>query len=375
MARTRCGRAAVLEAFGEPLQVREYPLPEPEPGAILVAIELATVCGSDLHIWKGELGSTYTVPMPLIIGHEAVGRVVALGAGSERDSVGVQLALGDRVVWANEPCRHCETCTVEGELTLCPNRQLIGLRDCSVPPHFRGAFAEYAYITPGSGRLRVPDEVKSAWASAGSCALRTVIDTVQSAGRIDFMDSAVVQGAGPLGLFTTALLSLQSPRHLIVVGAPEQRLALAREWGATHTISIEEHPDPQERRELIKGIVGGAGPSIAFEVSGAAGAAAEGIEMLRPHGRYVITGTVGGPVQPIDVARVTTRGLRIHGSMSGEIDAYHKALRFLAEHRERFDWDLMLGRRYGLHQIGEALESMRGMKEIKPIVDPAIRAS
>lgn len=369
---TSMGRAAVLEEFGATMAIKEYPVPEPAPGALVVAIDVATVCGSDLHIWEGELGATYTIPMPLIIGHEMVGRVVAVGAGAELDSAGTPLALGDRVIWANEPCRHCYTCTVERELTLCVNRRMAGLIDCSVAPHFHGAFAEYGYISPGSGRLRVPDEVDSTWASAGSCALRTVINTVEAAGRVDFLDSVVIQGAGPLGLFTTALMSLHSPRHLIVVGAPDERLELAREWGATHTVSIEEQNDPGARREMIHGITGRGGPSVAIEVSGARGAAAEGVDMMGPNGRYVISGTVGGARQEIDVARVTTRGLHITGSMSGDIDAYYKALEFLARHRDRFDWDRMLGQRYGLHQVNDALDAMRRMEQIKPIVDPAL---
>src|SRR3984957_4938887 len=274
---TVTGRPAVLESFGAAFEVREFPVPTPAPGAIVVAIDVATVCGSDLHIWEGQLGGTYTVPMPLIIGHEMVGRVVSLGQGAERDSVGQTLSQGDRVIWANEPCRHCYTCTVERELTLCPNRRLAGLLDCNVAPHFYGAFAEYGYISPGAGRLRVPDDVQSPWAPAGSGALRTVINTVEAAGRVDFLDSVVVQGAGPLGLFTTALLSLHSPRHLIVVGAPPERLELAREWGATHTVSIERYREAAERREAIHTITGRGGPSVAIEVSGANGAAAEGI--------------------------------------------------------------------------------------------------
>lgn len=366
------GRAAVLESFGAAMEVREFPRPEPAPGAIVVEVEVATVCGSDLHIWKGELGATYTVPMPLIIGHEAVGRIVALGAGAERDSVGRDLALGDRVIWANEPCHHCHTCTVDKQLTLCPNRQLVGLQDCSRPPHFFGAFAQYAYIAPGAGRLRVPEEVQSTWASAGSCALRTVVNTVEAAGRIDYLDSVVVQGAGPLGLFTTALASLHGPRHLVVVGAPDERLEVATAWGATATISVERHPDPGERLQLVREIVGDLGPSVAFEVSGAPGAAAEGIEMLRPYGRYVISGTVGGPRQQVDVSRVTTRGLRVRGSMSGDADAYYKALEFLAAHRDRFDWDLMIGDRFGLGQVTDALESMARLEQIKPVIDPSL---
>lgn len=372
---TVTGRAAVLHAHSEPTTVREYPLPEPEPGAILARVEVATLCGSDVHIWEGNLGATYTVPMPLILGHEVVGVIAALGAGADRDAVGEPLAIGDRIVWGNEPCRRCYTCTVERQLTLCPNRKLIALQDCDRSPHFVGAFAEYAYVSPGQGRLRVPDQVRSEWASAGSCALRTVINTVETAGRVDYLDSVVVQGAGPLGLFATAILATHGPRHLIVVGAPDDRLRLAREWGATHTVSIEEHPDAAQRREVILGITGRGGPSVALELSGARGAASEGVEMLRPHGRYVISGTVGGGRQELDVSRITTRGLSVLGSMSGDIDAYFKALEFLSVHRDRFDWDRLFGpTRYGLHNVTEALESMRRMAEIKPVFDPAVTA-
>jgi D-arabinose 1-dehydrogenase-like Zn-dependent alcohol dehydrogenase len=316
------GKAAVLEELGRPMKLRDYPVPTAAPGAIVVEIDVATICGSDLHIFHGELGGTYMLPLPLILGHEMVGRIVDIGLGAELDSIGNELAVGDRLVWANEPCRHCPTCTVEGELSLCPNRRLVSLTDCSVSPHFVGAFAQYGYIAPGQGRLRVPDEVESPWASAGSCALRTVVNTVEAAGRIDFTDSVLIQGSGPLGLFATALLSKLSPRHLVVLGAPAERLAVASRWGATHTVSIEDLPDPADRLAAVKEIVGDLGPSVAFELSGARGAPAEGLGMLRPHGRYVISGTVGGEPQALDVSRITTRGLRITGSMSGDIDSY-----------------------------------------------------
>jgi L-iditol 2-dehydrogenase len=370
--KSRTGWAAVLDQLGEPMGLREYPVPEAAPGAIVVEIDVATVCGSDLHVWKGELGGTYSLPLPLILGHEMVGRIVDIGAGAERDSIGNELALGDRLVWANEPCRHCYTCTVEGELSLCPNRRIVSLTDCSVAPHFVGAFAQYGYIAPAQGRLRVPDEVESTWASAGSCALRTVVNTVEAAGRIDFTDSVVIQGSGPLGLFATALLSRLGPRHLVVVGAPDDRLQVAREWGATHTVSIEEAPDPGDRLQAIHEILGGLGANVVFELSGARGAASEGIEMLRPHGRYLISGTVGGGPQPLDISRITTRGLRVSGSMSGDIDAYAKAMEFLARHRDRFDWNLMIGKRYGLHEVGDAISAMRALEEIKPVIDPGL---
>lgn len=364
--------AAVLERFNEPLALREFEIPVAAPGAIVVEIDVATVCGSDLHVWANHLGPTYTLPLPMVAGHEMVGAIVALGSGSDVDSLGNLLRVGDRVVWANEGCQRCYVCTIEREPRLCPSRKFVGLTSSVQPPHFTGAFAEYGYIFPGQQRLRVDDAVRSEWASAGSCALRSVINTVEAAGGIDFLDSVVVQGSGPLGLFATAIVATFNPKHLVVVGAPSERLRLAEAWGATHTVSIEEHPSGEARREVIGSITGLGGPSVVLEVSGAPGAVAEGVAMLRANGRYVLSGTIGGGPQPIDMSRVTTRGLHLRGSMSGDIDSYYKAMEFLLRFRGRFDWDLMLGNRYGLHQVADALESMRDLHEIKPVIDPKL---
>ncbi|GAC1345731.1 MAG: hypothetical protein NVSMB29_20040 [Candidatus Dormibacteria bacterium] len=91
------GFAAVLERFSEPLVLRDFELPTPEPGALLTRINTATICGSDLHIWANELGSTYTLPLPVVLGHEMVGEITALGAGAEAGSIRQRLRVGERV--------------------------------------------------------------------------------------------------------------------------------------------------------------------------------------------------------------------------------------------------------------------------------------
>src|ERR1700677_4420981 len=113
-------RAAVLAKYHEPFEVRELPLPSPEPGAILVKNECATVCGSDVHIWEGGLeGAAIPIPPPLILGHETVGRIVEFGDGPRTDSAGAPLAIGDRVVWTHESCGHCDMCSVHGHPEMC----------------------------------------------------------------------------------------------------------------------------------------------------------------------------------------------------------------------------------------------------------------
>jgi L-iditol 2-dehydrogenase len=366
------GRAAVLTEYNADFEIREYPVPEPEPGGLVVKIEVSTVCGSDVHAWEGMLEGVLPVQLPLILGHEMVGRVVSIGSGAELDSVGEPLAVGDRVIWAHPPCRHCYECTITREPTLCPNRRIGLLEDCSVAPHFTGTFAEYGYIRAESGRIRVPDPIEDRWASAGSCALRTVVNAVEKAGRFDYLDSVVVQGAGPVGLFATAIFATHSPKHLIVIGDPDDRLELAREWGATHTVSVATHPDAAARREAVLSITGTRGATVMLEASGARGAFAEGVEMLAPQARYVCVGTIGGGTQEVNVPRLTTRQLQLVGSMGAEIDGYWKAMQFLDKHRDRFDWDRMLGNEYPLTGLKDAILASRNMSEIKPVIVPAL---
>ncbi|GAA5147080.1 zinc-binding dehydrogenase [Microbacterium pseudoresistens] len=361
------GRAAVMSSFGADFEIRAFPQPVAEPGGLVVEIEAATVCGSDLHAWKGEL--SLPIDPPLILGHEMTGRIIEIGDGAEIDSVGQPLQVGDRVVWAHLPCGHCHECTVEHQPVLCGNRYIAYLTDCSVAPHFTGSFAEYGVVRPGAGRVRVPDAVESTWASAGSCALRTVIRAMEIAGPIDRDDTVVVQGAGPLGLFATALLSLHDPRRLVVVGAPEDRLALAREWGATDTVSVERGQEPQERIDEVLRITG-RGASVAFELAGFPGVVGEGVQMMARNGRYVVMGTLGGPPQPINASTIATRGITVRGSMSGDIGDYHRAMLALERYRDRFDWSRMLGNEYPLERLSEAMTTMQRMEEIKPVIRP-----
>jgi L-iditol 2-dehydrogenase len=116
---TDVARAAVLTEFGKPLEIRKFPILGPEPGGLVVAVEAATVCGTDVHNWQGH---TSSLKPPVVPGHEGVGRIVAFGDHAEADSRGTPLALGDRVVWGTRtaasamPARCCRTrrCVLTG---------------------------------------------------------------------------------------------------------------------------------------------------------------------------------------------------------------------------------------------------------------------
>jgi L-iditol 2-dehydrogenase len=369
---TKTGLASVVREYREPLEIVEYPVPRPEPGALVVRVDATTMCGSDVHAWEGAYVGVLPAQTPLILGHEVVGVVEAIGSGAELDSLGRPVTIGDRVVWAHEPCGHCYQCTIDREPTLCPNRRLGMFESSDRPPHFSGTFAQYSYVWPKSGRLLVPDDVKSEWASAASCALRTVVNGVEAAGVIDYRHHVVVQGAGPVGLFAAAIAATHSPAQLIVIGGPQSRLNVAQAYGADHVVNIDDHRDAADRLALIHELTDGRGADVVFECTGAPGAVGEGVEMIASAGRYVLIGSVGGPPQGILAGRLVTRQITMKGSFGGEIDSYYKALEFMRRHRTRFDFDLVLGERYGLGDVTDALQKMQRYEDIKPVIVPSM---
>jgi D-arabinose 1-dehydrogenase-like Zn-dependent alcohol dehydrogenase len=362
--------AAVMASYGSELEIREVRVPRPEPGALVVEVDISTVCGSDVHTWQGAVSPNLPIRPPLVLGHEIVGRVAAIGSGGGRDSVGTPVAVGDRIVWEHEACGKCEMCTVEREPTLCPHRRVGMFRNADEFPYLAGGFAQYSYVWPRAGRIRVPDSVSSEAAAAGSCALRTVVNAFQRLGPIDHTSRVLVQGSGPLGLFAVAMAAWHRPKKLVVVGAPDDRLKVALDWGADAVVSVQEVPDPADRKALVEQLTDG-GPDVLLEMSGAPGAFAEGVMTAARNARYVVVGTLGGPAQEVMVSRIVGRGLRIIGCLGADIGSYHRALQFLAAADRELDWTAMFsGRRHGLAGSTDALRSLQGMAEIKPVIDP-----
>jgi D-arabinose 1-dehydrogenase-like Zn-dependent alcohol dehydrogenase len=138
------GRVAAFYGAGKLMEMQEYPVPEPEPGAMVVKMRLANVCGSDLHQWRGEFDvEKFGRPYPQILGHEMTGSVHQLGEGVTRDTAGQPLAVGDRVIWRYfYPCGSCRAC-LKRVSRACPYARLYLTSSCDVAPHFYGAFGDY----------------------------------------------------------------------------------------------------------------------------------------------------------------------------------------------------------------------------------------
>ena len=373
MTLPKTSRAAVVAVYGEPIQIREAPVPredELERGALLVRVDVASICGSDVHQWDGMTQALAPASLPIILGHEMMGTVVAFGPGPREDSIGQPLAEGDRLLWTHVYCGQCHECRVQHTPTLCRRKKQYMRTNCERFPYLVGGFAQYCYVFPASGRVRIPDGVPDGVASAASCALRTVIHAFDRIGRIQPHQRVVIQGAGPLGLFATAVARDAGVRDLFVVGAPERRLALARRWGAQDVVSVDELPTAEARLARVRELTAGTGADVVLELSGAPYAFAEGLDFLRPGGRYAVVGQLGGPLTPVQAALIVRKQATILGVQSADIGQFWKALDFVRRTEDRYDFEAMLTTRYPLAQINEAIQNMRAFREIKPLVLP-----
>jgi len=295
-----------------------------------------------------------------------VGRIVAAGAGVERDSAGQPLRNGDRIVWAHTSCGACYFCTIAQEPTLCQFSRRYMYESMASYPYLLGGFAEYAYVLPDAGRIRVPDSIDSELASLSSCALRSVMNAFEALSGVSTSDVLVVQGAGPLGLLATAVAKVSGARRVITIGAPDARLDIASTFGADEVLSIERI-SAEERLERVRAVTGGRGADIVMEFTGHPQAFNEGLDLIRRGGRYVVVGQLGSGTTTFRPSLIVTKQLRILGSISGRAKSYWKALEFIAAHRE-IPFELMVSNRYPLDEINRALERMKNFEEIKPVI-------
>jgi threonine dehydrogenase-like Zn-dependent dehydrogenase len=346
------GKAAVFHGPGKPFELRELPIPEMEPDAVLIRVSLANVCGSDLHFWRGD------APLKLpadgwIFGHEMTGRVAKLGARVKTDSLGRRLAEGDRVAYAYfYPCGRCPAC-----LNKEPAACLMKVGRPAGPsefPYFHGAFAEYYYLRPGGAIFKVPDALGDELVSPVNCALSQVIFGLHRAG-FRFGDTLVIQGAGGLGVQAAAVAKDMGASVVIVIDQIAGRLELARAFGADHTINLKDVPERKERVNLVRTWTGGAGADVACDFVGFPQVIPEGIEMLRQGGTYLEIGTISrGAKVDLEPAQLVWGAKRIVGVIMYDPWVIPRALDFLVRNRTRWPFDRLLSHTYPLEKINEA---------------------
>src|SRR5678816_1995960 len=264
-------RAAVVEKFREPLQIREVPVPSPGPGQALVQIIATGVCHTDLHAADGDWPVKPTPPF--IPGHEGAGVVVALGPGV------THLKEGDRVgiAWLHSACGHCEFC-VSGWETLCHAQQNSGYS-------VNGSFAQFA-LAQAAFLCRIPDQLSFVEAAPILCA---GVTTYKGLKETDARPGewVVISGVGGLGHVAIQYAKAMG-LHVAAVDLGPEKMALARKLGAEIAVDAKTQDPAAEIQKQIggaQGVLVTAVSTIAFK---------QAIGMLRRGGTCVLNGLPPG---------------------------------------------------------------------------------
>lgn len=305
-----------MTAPGE-LAIREFPLPELGPEDGLLRPELAGICGTDCKIFSGSIPA----PLPLILGHEIVGVVVAAGRGmAER----LQIGAGDRVVVETSvPCWSCRECW-SGEYRFCARRRAYGINTpTSDPPGIWGALAERMYLAPGSIVHRVPDGMSATRALVATL-LANGVEWLARLGGLRAGDTVAIQGCGPQGLAAVAIARQVAARRVVVTGLMRDaaRLALARRLGADLVLQA----DVQDVREAVLDLTGGRGADVVLDVTGAPDSPALSTRLVRTRGTVVLAGLTGGRGSELMLDDVVNRQVRLQGAFVKGDAAFRSAL-------------------------------------------------
>lgn len=353
------GKIAVMTSPGE-LEYQSYEVPDPEPGAIVAKILRSNVCGSELHIWRGE----HPVLKRAALGHEMLGEVWKLGQGVTSDFSGAPLREGDRIAATYfQACRHCGPCQ-HGQFNLCENAYQFWTSPPERAPHFTATFATHYYIHANQYVYKVPENVPDAVAAGANCALSQVYYGLEQAG-LASGETVIIQGAGGLGLYATAVAKDKGARVIVIDGVPS-RLDEAQRFGADELIDFGHYPTIEARVARVKELTANAGGDVVLEVAGVTGAFAEGLQLARAGGRYVGIGIVSvGKQTSFDPGWLTRRGITIYPTIRYQPWYLGKALAFLSRTIDRFPYASMMDRQFTLEHVKDALDKSASREVIR----------
>jgi threonine dehydrogenase-like Zn-dependent dehydrogenase len=347
-------RQVILREFNRPLDLYEVEVGDPGPGELIVRVDFAGVCGSDLHTWKGE----FSRALPITLGHEGVGTVVSAGSGVKTDHAGIRVRAGDRVYWCPLlPCNQCHYCSVEHDVTNCENAKIYGTAG---QPNWN-SYADFVKLPSGLAFYRIPDDTPSQAIIALGCALPTILQAFDRLGPIRPGSSLVVQGCGPVGLAAVLVAKSLGAGFIVVVDRIASRLAMARTLGATDSLLASPAQESSERREKILTLIGGRGADIAIEATGAISAFSEGISLLAPGGRYLLVGLWAGlETAQIDPHHILRKNLRVIGSAYAAFQHYQRAIEIVQRHSRELPLAQIVT---GLFRLGDVLNAFEAMEQ------------
>jgi alcohol dehydrogenase len=364
--KTETAMAAVMHAPRQNLDLLRYPLPEVADDCILVKVTCCTICGSDVHTWSGRRDSA----VPIILGHEIVGTIAAKGEAVTHDSADQPIDVGDRITWTiMDNCGKCYYCRQKGLMMKCRNLKKYGHDSCEAPPHFVGGFAEYCYLTPGTCVIKLPDMVSDEQAAPANCALATVVAGFEAAA-IRPLENILIQGAGALGIYASALAKHFGCRKIIVADVLDHRLEFIRAFGATDTLN-SRHMADTEIAAAVRRLTGGLGVDCVLEVAGSPDLIPIGLQCLRIGGRLIEIGNSFPNARfSYDACDLVWRRLTLTGVHNYDTRHLQMGIDFVAAANNQFPFEKLVTHRFELQEINAALQMAASGEAIRVALLP-----
>ncbi len=342
------GRAAVWKGLDEGFAVVDVALPSLADGEVLVKVSVATVCGSDVHTTAGDRAT----PIPTVLGHEAVGEVVAVGDGARTVS-GRQPRPGQNVSWTiGTACGSCDRCR-KGVPQKCHRLRKYGHERMTPGWNLNGGFATHCHLLAGTGIVELPDHLPDVVAAPANCATATIVCAMRRGG-LDDGDSVVIQGCGMLGLTAIAYAKEAGAGRVIGCDVAESRRAAAREFGA------DAVSGPEDLDATVQTLLGDSGADLVIEASGNSSAVQSSLPILGVNGRLVLVGSVSpAPEIAFEPSSFVRNLSSIVGTHNYSTDDLVEAVDFLSRRADLRKFTDLVPHTFSLDRIAEAMDKAR----------------
>jgi threonine 3-dehydrogenase len=338
-------KALVKERAEPGIWLADVPEPTVGPNDVLIQIGKTAICGTDMHIYQWDAWAQKTIPVPMAVGHEYVGRVVEMGSEVRG------LAIGDRVSGEGHiTCGYCRNCRA-GRRHLCRNTIGVGVNR-------PGAFAQYLSI-PAGNAFKLPDSIGDDIASI----LDPFGNATHTALAFNMVgEDVLITGAGPIGIMATAIARFVGARHVVITDVNDYRLELARKLGASRAVNVSCESLDQAMQDLNMQ----EGFDIGLEMSGNAGAFREMLRTMHHGGSIAILG-----IPPSDTAidwnQVIFKGLTLKGIYGREMfETWYKMASLL---QSGLNLQPIITHHFAVQDYAQAFSTMGSGQSGKVILD------
>ena len=369
-------------------EILEFPIPDPMEGSLVIKVEAASICGSDQHFVKA--GSD----KPACEGHEFAGKIVAIDpkANDRIHCYGGELKVGDRIaVYPWITCNKCDSCMEHGEgvCGVCENGFLYGgptIKGGEVLnvdpfqfPHFKGGFAEYVHVFPGTFVWKIPDDMPSTIATLldpTAVAMRAIELAMTEPGvlqeGINTSTRALVVGAGPIGVLTGMILRYMGVEQLLITDMVQKKLDMAKEISGADIALNVSGMSSEERITKVLDLTSG-GANVVINCANHMSAVIEGLQMVRKLGTFVEIGNAmampGQKEVTISLPKVVfERNARVTGVIANYPKTFDNAFRLLKRHKQLPFEKLITHKFYSLDELLPTMKKMGDEDYLKGVI-------